>query len=83
MSGASGRQRVQMQCFDNYFFAHPTHDILEKFANLAAPIFRSIHTLNQKNQNLRQTRDMLLPKLISGELDVSELAEVAETEEAA
>ena len=83
MSGASGRQRVQMQCFDNYFFAHPTHDVLEKFANLAAPIFRSIHTLSQKNQNLRQTRDMLLPKLISGELDVSELAEVQETAEAA
>ena len=26
-----------------------------------------------KNTNLRQTRDLLLPKLISGELDVSEL----------
>ena len=30
-------------------------------------------TLEQKNANLRQTRDLLLPKLISGELDVSEL----------
>ena len=27
----------------------------------------------KKNDNLRQTRDLLLPKLISGELDVSEL----------
>ncbi len=26
-----------------------------------------------KNANLRQTRDLLLPRLISGELDVSQL----------
>ena len=30
-------------------------------------------TLEKKNTNLRQTRDLLLPKLISGEIDVSEL----------
>ena len=29
--------------------------------------------LVQKNQNLRRTRDLLLPKLISGEVDVSQL----------
>ena len=29
--------------------------------------------LEKKNTNLRQTRDLLLPKLISGEIDVSEL----------
>ena len=31
--------------------------------------------LERKNRNLRTTRDLLLPKLISGELDVSSLAE--------
>ena len=30
-----------------------------------------IRCLNLKNRNLRQTRDLLLPKLISGEIDVS------------
>ena len=29
--------------------------------------------LDTKNQNLRKTRDLLLPKLISGQLDVEEL----------
>jgi type I restriction enzyme S subunit len=29
--------------------------------------------LDVKNQNLRKTRDLLLPKLISGQLDVEEL----------
>lgn len=31
------------------------------------------NTLRLKNANRRQTRDLLLPKLISGELDVSDL----------
>ena len=31
--------------------------------------------LLEKNANLRATRDLLLPKLISGELDVSTLSE--------
>ena len=31
------------------------------------------HRLQVKNRNLRKTRDLLLPKLISGELDVEDL----------
>ena len=38
-----------------------------------APIISLIERLRAKNSNLRTTRDLLLPKLISGELDVSEL----------
>jgi len=30
-------------------------------------------SLRQRNANLRRTRDLLLPKLVSGELDVSAL----------
>ena len=45
----------------------------KRFSDFATPIFEQIETLREKNQNLRQTRDLLLPKLISGEIDVSEL----------
>ncbi len=34
------------------------------------------HNLHEKNETLRRTRDFLLPKLISGEVDVSEMEEV-------
>ena len=44
-----------------------------RFADFTTPIFEQIERLRQKNQNLRQIRDLLLPKLISGEIDVSEL----------
>ena len=43
----------------------------KRFSDFATPIFEQIETLREKDQNLRQTRDLLLPKLISGELDVS------------
>ena len=32
-----------------------------------------LQSLRSKNDNLRQTRDLLLPKLISGKIDVSDL----------
>lgn len=42
---------------------------------LVKPKFDLIDVLERKNNNLRTTRDLLLPKLISGELDVSHLPE--------
>lgn len=39
-----------------------------------------IHNLILRSWDLRQTRDLLLPKLISGEIDVSEM-EIAVPEE--
>ena len=40
---------------------------------LISKIFFMIDKLELKNQNLGKTRDLLLPKLISGEVDVSKL----------
>jgi len=73
MSGATGRQRVQEKCFDNFHFAHPDPKTLSEFASFMQPVFRSVFTLAKKNANLRNTRDLLLPKLISGQLDVEHI----------
>ena len=51
----------------------PSQSLLEKFNQIIEPNFDKIITLNLKNANLCQTRDLLLPKFISGEIDVSEL----------
>jgi len=75
MTGASGRQRVQENCFDNYLFAHPDHAIIERFSNFVRPLFSSLQILSVKNDNLRQTRDLLLPKLVLGEIEVGEIVE--------
>ena len=51
----------------------PTQSIVAKFEEAADPISLELANLTIKNANLQQTRDLLLPKLISGEIDVSEL----------
>jgi type I restriction enzyme S subunit len=71
MSGASGRQRVQEGCFDKFLFAHPDHKTLAAFAKLVSPLFRMVQLLADKNANLRRTRDLLLPRLVAGEVGVA------------
>ena len=53
--------------------SQPTKSIVVKFEEVVEPISLELANLTMKNTNLRQTRDLLLPKLISGEIDVSEL----------
>jgi len=43
------------------------------FCALIAPLFSKVAIIGRTNTNLRRTREMLLPKLISGEVDVSDL----------
>jgi type I restriction enzyme S subunit len=45
--------------------------ILSRFDECVLPLFALKKTLEARNINLRRTRDLLLPKLISGEIDIS------------
>ena len=51
----------------------PPLQLQSKAESVLEPLITTKETLEKKNTNLRQTRDLLLPKLISGEIDVSEL----------
>jgi type I restriction enzyme S subunit len=73
MSGATGRQRVQEECFRKFFVAHPDTTSLIRFIDIVRPMFRLTHSLSIRNKNLRRTRDLLLPKIISGEVDIESL----------
>jgi type I restriction enzyme S subunit len=73
MVGASGRQRVQESSISRYVFAHPDGSTLQSFSEMTAPMFRLVQNLVDQNANLRATRDLLLPKLVSGKIDVSDL----------
>lgn len=78
MTGASGRQRVQPECFDKFQLAQPGQNVLDKFTEIVRPMFQNIHRLDLKNKNLRKTRDLLLPKLVRGEIGV-ESVNIAES----
>ncbi len=51
----------------------PDDETLQKFQDTIWPIMMAIQIESKRIQNLKDTRDILLRKLISGELDVSEL----------
>ena len=67
----------QSQAMRNAFFSHPqkanSYPFMDAFDGFVQPLAHLVQSLGEKNQNLQHTRDMLLPKLISGDLDVSEL----------
>ncbi len=70
MVGSSGRQRVQESCFDKYMVLVPPADLLRRFSESSMPIFDQIKNLHAQNQKLRAARDLLLPRLMSGEITV-------------
>ncbi|WP_376694554.1 restriction endonuclease subunit S [Wenzhouxiangella sp. EGI_FJ10409] len=51
----------------------PTKEVVQLFDRMAGPIHELMAALEKKNVNLRAQRDLLLPKLISGEVDVSDI----------
>lgn len=70
MVGSSGRQRVQESCFEKFQVLVPPSLLLNLFTETARPIFNQIHNLHRQNQKLRTARDLLLPRLMSGEIEV-------------
>jgi type I restriction enzyme S subunit len=51
-------------------FARPPRELRQRFAVLAEPMVRRIVKLCSTIQNLRRTRDLLLPRLLSGQIDL-------------
>lgn len=48
----------------------PPTPLLEQFGAITIPIAEQIHTLHSKIRNLRRTRDLLLPRLLSGQIQI-------------
>ncbi len=80
MTGATGRQRVQDASLRQYEIARSPQHLFDAFHVMVKPMFDLIHVLSRANASLRSTRDLLLPKLISGQIDVSADLSVEEME---
>ena len=68
-NGAS-QQFVGLTFMRRYKLFVPKDDILEAFADKVLPIVEQKRLLHQKNLNLAAQRDVLLPRLMSGKLEV-------------
>lgn len=62
---------IGKQDFDAFRFSMPSNSILDKFDAVTQPIYNKIVSNSLENTRLASLRDALLPKLMSGEIDVS------------
>lgn len=67
------QQKISQQNLKNVPAIIPSKEALSAFDDLIQPIFAQIRNLRDENARLADTRDTLLPKLMSGELDVSDI----------
>lgn len=73
VAGSKGTKmpRGDKQQIMSYPVTLPSDDELDDFNALALPILAQLHSKKAENKSLAAARDALLPKLISGEIDVS------------
>lgn len=73
IKGGSAQPKFNKTDFKNLPIYLPPDDLLEHFHLSVKPMFELIAENNIENQRLSILRDTLLPKLMSGELDVSDI----------
>lgn len=73
MAMGSAQQNISVEKVRTTEIVLPPLDLIKKFDLVAKPIFDSILNLTRKKEVLLNLKNLLLPKLISGELDVEGL----------
>ena len=75
VAGSKGTKmpRGDKQQIMSYPVVLPSDEELDEFNDLALPILTQIHSNRGENKRLSAVRDALLPKLMSGEIDVSDI----------
>jgi len=59
--------------FDSYRVLLPQQELMDAFDKIVTPLFTQIQLNIEQERSLQKIRDTLLPKLLSGELDVSNI----------
>ena len=67
-SGGSTTLNINTSIFSNIEILVPEEEVIDKFHKLANPMFNKILQINKENQELATLRDLLLPKLMRGEI---------------
>ncbi|MHA3098700.1 restriction endonuclease subunit S [Acinetobacter brisouii] len=67
---------VTYKDFEDYELLLPPKSLLDKFHEVVEPMYEQIHILQTQNQKLQDLKETLLPRLMSGEIDVSKLSSI-------
>lgn len=74
VTGSTGsRQRTTPSDTLNFDLVLPSKEELDEFQAIVSPMYAQIRINSIENDKLRRLRDSLLPKLMSGEIDVSDI----------
>lgn len=73
MASGSTFKEVSGSTMKNIPAVIPDAETLARFNDFCAPIFAQQRILEEQSQSLAELRDNLLPKLMSGEIDVSDI----------
>jgi len=73
--GGAAQPQANAVVLTSMRLAIPPAPLADEFDRLVEPIFDEAELLSVKIQSLRRTRDLLLPRLLSGQIDVDILSE--------
>lgn len=73
IKSGSAQPKFNKTDFKNLPIILPPSELLQKFNSTVSPIFEMIERNDNENRKLPSLRDSILPKLMSGEIDVSEV----------
>jgi type I restriction enzyme S subunit len=74
LSNGVAQQNLSPVLASKMEFVRPPRELRQRFAELVEPMMQVIVQLYSTIQNLRRTRDLLLPRLLSGQIDVEAIA---------
>lgn len=66
----AGQQNISADVVKKWAIIIPGKECVEQYTSLTAPMFKRMRTLQAQNTKLCEARDRLLPKLMSGEIEV-------------
>ena len=69
-SGATFKE-ISRGVFKTIEFLQPPTKLVRRFEDIATPMAEQLLALQRQIQNLRRTRDLLLPRLLSGQVELA------------
>lgn len=71
LATGTGQQNISKSIVEDCPIVIPTQEVLGKFNALCVPLFKEMELLTKQNQTLSRLRDLLLPRLMNGDLGIA------------
>lgn len=70
LANGAAQQNLSTIDMENLIIDFPKNELIDEFETFVNPLFKSILNLNIQNQRLREARDILLPRLMMGMIEI-------------